>query len=261
MKCNLPVVLTIAGSDGSSGAGIQADLKTFSALGVYGLTVITAITIQNTTGVKYVYPVSLNSLKEQLDILFEDFDIKFLKIGMLAKNDIASFVKDYLTEKQSQYILDTILKASDGSTLFNGSLIPLIENAYLITPNIYEASKICEIEIKNVNDMRNAAILLHKMGAKNVLIKGGHLKHKEAIDILYDGKAFKEFISEKIKTPNTHGTGCTLSSAITAYLAKGFPLKIAVRKAKEFLTNSMLKGKKYNLGKGRGPLIHFEIKE
>jgi len=259
MAHNLPVVISIAGSDGSSGAGIQADLKTFSALGVYGLTVITAITVQNTTKVKNVHPVSLNLLKEQLDILFSDFDIKFAKIGMLATSDIAKLTIDYLKEKRCPFILDPVLKSSTGTLLFDGNFEELIKGSFLITPNLDEASYLTGLEINSLSDMEKAAKIISAKGAKYVLIKGGHLKNEKAIDMLYDGRSYEYFISDKIKTKNTHGTGCTLSSAITAYLAKGENIVISIRKAKEFLIKSMLKAKNLNLGHGRGPLIHFEI--
>ncbi|MGA1845563.1 bifunctional hydroxymethylpyrimidine kinase/phosphomethylpyrimidine kinase [Deferribacter abyssi] len=254
---SLSVVLSIAGSDGSSGAGIQADLKTFSALGVYGLTVITAITIQNTQGVKEIFPMPLKMIEKQLDILFADFKIDIVKIGMLAAADIADFVGYYLSKKQVPFILDTIFKASDGTSLFDGSFDNLISNAFMVTPNLDEASTIAGIEIKDVNGMMEGAKRIKEKGAKYALIKGGHLRGEEAVDILFDGSNYEVFTSTKVKTGNTHGTGCTLSSAIAANIAKGMPVVIAVRKAKEFLTESLLRGKNYKLGKGRGPLIHF----
>lgn len=258
MGNSIPVVLTIAGSDGSSGAGIQADLKTFSALGVYGLTVITAITIQNTRQVRQIHPVSLNLLKEQLDILYADFDISYVKIGMLATKDIAEFTLNYLKEKNSKYIIDPVLKSSSGTPLFEGNAEKIVNGAYLITPNLDEASILAEVKIQTIEDMEQAAKLIYSQGAQNVLLKGGHLKGDKAIDILYNGKGFEYFIADKIKTKNTHGTGCTLSSAITSYLARGENLVISIRKSKEFLLKSMQRAKGLNLGKGRGPLIHFE---
>jgi len=220
-------VLTIAGSDSSGGAGIQADLKTFSAHGVFGMSVITAVTAQNTQGVFGVQDISVDMIEKQIDAIFDDIKVDALKIGMVSQIEtikaIAGKLRQYIPEN---VVIDPVmisksgydLLASEAKETLISELLPL---ATIATPNIPEAEVICGMSIKSLGDMKDAAMKIYSLGAKNVLIKGGHMED-EATDVLYDGKEFKYFTTERINTKNTHGTGCTLSSAIASNLAKGY---------------------------------------
>lgn len=259
-------VLTIAGSDSCGGAGIQADLKTFSANGVYGMSVITAVTAQNTQGVFAVQDIDEAIIKAQIDAIFTDINVDAVKIGMVSQiNTIEA-----ISEKLQQYnpdnvVLDPVMISTSGYSLLKPEaktaliekLMPLAD---IVTPNIPEAEEILKekgskaAKIASLEDMERAAIEISKQGCKYVLLKGGHAQGK-AIDVLYDGKNIIHFTSDRIATKNTHGTGCTLSSAISANLALGLGIKEAVAKAKEYITIAIRHS--LNIGHGVGPTNHF----
>lgn len=253
-------VLTIAGSDSSGGAGIQADLKTFSAHGVFGMSVITAVTAQNTQGVLAVEDMTSDIIGKQIDAIFTDIDVDGVKIGMVSQIETIKIIATKLKEYNPKVlVIDPVMVSKSGFHLLQpeakealiNELLPL---ATVATPNIPEAEVITGITIESLKDMEKAAELIFKLGAKNVLVKGGHLEN-EATDILYDGKEFKYFKSERIKTKNTHGTGCTLSSAIASNLSKGLNMEEAISKAKEYIIIAIQNS--LSIGKGVGPTNHF----
>ena len=254
-------ILIIAGSDSSGGAGIQADIKTVTALGCYAMTAITAITAQNTTGVSSVVPINSKEIEKQ--ILFTSKDIKpdAIKIGMLHSSEvILSIIRALKKIKTKKIILDPVMVAKGGSRLISQSAIKtlkdkLIKKAYLITPNIPEAEILTDTKIESIKDMINAANILLKFGAKNVLIKGGHRKLKYVEDIFLSKNEIKIFKNQKIKTRNTHGTGCTLSSAITAFLSCGKPLKKSCELGIKYVNHSIRSNPNY--GRGYGPVNHL----
>ncbi len=253
-------VLTIAGSDSSGGAGIQADLKTFSAHGVYGMSVITAVTAQNTQGVLAVQDISAELIGKQIEAIFEDIRVDGLKIGMASQistiNTIGEGLRFY---KPSNIVLDPVMVSKSGYHLLQQSAMKalvdiLLPLATVVTPNIPEAEVITGTKINSIADMENAARMIHKMGSGNVLVKGGHLEN-EATDILFDGNNFIYLKSSRIDTKNTHGTGCTLSAAIASNLATGCTIQEAVTKAKEYITVAIENS--LSIGKGVGPTNHF----
>lgn len=252
--------LTIAGSDCSGGAGIQADIKTFCANGVYAMSVITSVVAENTSRVLSVYDLPVQVIEQQIDAVFEDIKVHSVKIGMIKSCEIMNSVANKLMQyKPLNVVVDPVMSAKDNHSLMNeNALQTLVEKILplttMITPNIPEAETLTGITIESTEDIKVCAKVIHNMGAKNVLIKGGHSKG-EPIDILYDGNRFYEFTSERIKTKNTHGTGCTLSSAITANFAKGLSPKDAVFNAKEYIYNTIKNS--LDIGKGNGPLHHF----
>lgn len=258
--------LTIAGSDSCGGAGIQADLKSFSANYTYGMSVITAVTVQNTQGVFGVQDIDNEIIKGQIDAIFQDIEVDGVKIGMVSKIETIEAISDKMKEyKPSNLVVDPVMISKSGFSLLQpeaksaliSKLLPL---AYLITPNIPEALEILgEInsdlkEIRNKEEMEIACKELIKLGCENVLLKGGHLEG-EALDVLYNGKYFTYFNCERINTKNTHGTGCTLSSAITANLARGLSLGEAVSEGKRYITTAIEHS--LDIGKGVGPTNHF----
>jgi len=258
-------VLTIAGSDSGGGAGIQADLKTFSARGVFGMSAITALTAQNTVGVQGVLEIDKAFVKQQIDSVMSDIGADAWKTGMLSNSEIIKVISERATYYNIEFlIIDPVMIAKGGDPLLKSeamdSLISeLIPLAYVLTPNRHEAQKLSGVEINNLKDARDAAINIFKMGAKNILIKGGHImKEGEAIDLLYDGNTFTEFHSERIKTKNTHGTGCTYASAIAAELAKGNNIINAIHTAKAYITAAIKNADKLKIGKGHGPTNHFQ---
>lgn len=256
----MKTALTIAGSDSSGGAGIQADLKTFSALGVFGMSAITAITAQNTCGVTNICELNGKIISDQIAAVYDDITVDAVKIGMLASAEIIEVVAESLKRyKARNIVLDTVMVSKSGSHLLKPDAIEvlkkvLIPMAFIVTPNLYEASEIVGFSVENQSDMKKAAESIKKMGPQYVVIKGGHLVG-EACDILYDGKDFVVFANERINTIHTHGTGCTFSSAIAAGLAKGLHIKDAVFGAKKFITTAIMHG--FKLGKGVGPTHHF----
>lgn len=252
--------LTIAGSDSCGGAGIQADLKTFSAHGVYGMSVITAVTAQNTCGVLGVQDVTPELVSGQIQAIFEDIRVDGLKIGMVSKIEtIEAIAEGMLFYRPSGIVLDPVMVSKSGYHLLRpearealiSKLLPL---AAVVTPNIPEAEVLTGMCIKSLEDMKKAAVLIHDMGPDHVLVKGGHMDDT-ATDVLYDGSAFRYMSSKRISTKNTHGTGCTLSAAIAANLARGASSEAAIEKAKEYITYAILYS--FELGKGVGPTNHF----
>jgi hydroxymethylpyrimidine/phosphomethylpyrimidine kinase len=250
-------ILTIAASDSGGGAGIQADIKTISLLGGFGMSAITALTAQNTTGVKKIHKVPVNFIAKQIDSVITDIGVDAVKTGMLVDAKVIEVVsRKLLTHKIQKVIVDPVMLAKDGAALLTRDahaslkrkIIPL---AFLVTPNLYEASVLSGRKIEKVSQMKEASKKIHQMGAQNVLVKGGHLRGKP-VDILYDGKEFHEFEAERIKTTRTHGTGCTFSAAIATETAKGLPLIQAVKNAKDFITTAIRFS--LALGKGCGPV-------
>lgn len=245
------VALTIAGSDPSGGAGIQADLKTFHQLGVYGEAVITLITVQNTRGVKRVEMLDAGLVAEQIQAVIEDLPPGAAKTGALGNEAIAEAVACALAQVRFPIVIDPVVRSKLGASL--GPVIKM--RAFLITPNLDEASALAGFEVHDLASMRKAAEEIASMGAANVLIKGGHLEGA-AIDLLRtSGGRFHEFAAERIATRHTHGTGCTYSAAITAELAKGTELVEAVARAKRFVTEAIRTNP--GIGGGAGPLNHF----
>lgn len=253
-------VLTIAGSDSSGGAGIQADLKTFSAHGVFGMSVITAVTAQNTQGVFAVQDIDQEVVAKQIEAVFEDIEVDAVKIGMVSQVQTIEIVAQELRKYgPGNIVVDPVMLSSSGYHLLNSEaeatlireLFPL---ATLVTPNIPEAEEITGSTISSLGQMEEAAKAIFQMGAKHVLLKGGHLEG-EATDILYDGRKFIRFTAQRIETKNTHGTGCTLSSAIASNLALGFDLVEAVSRSKEYISTAIKHS--LSIGKGVGPIHHF----
>ena len=253
-------VLTIAGSDCSGGAGIQADLKTFSAHGVFGMSAIVSVVAENTSRVIDIQDVTPDMIGKQIDAIFEDIEVDAVKIGMLSTPECMKAVADKLAQyKPNNVVIDPVMYAKNGCPLMAetavDSLIELIiPFADVLTPNIPEAEKILGCEITSIDEMEKAAKKIYEMGCKGVIIKGGH-RSGSALDVLYDGNEFTHFETQRIDTKNTHGTGCTFSSAITSQLALGLSVKEAVSKAKEYVTMAI----KHSLaiGKGNGPTHHF----
>jgi hydroxymethylpyrimidine/phosphomethylpyrimidine kinase len=255
------IALTIAGSDSGGGAGIQADLKTFHQFGVFGTSVIVAVTAQNTRGVSAVHAVPANTVGEQLGAVAEDLPPAALKTGMLATAELVSLVANGIREHGfSNYVLDPVMVATSGDRLLDGDaersvtelLVPL---ATVVTPNLDEARILVQRSIETVNEMEAAGKDLVRMGARAALIKGGHMQGEEIVDVLVSGEGVHRFRHPKIATTSTHGTGCTLSAAITAGLALGRPLERSVGDALAFVHQALSNAP--GLGGGHGPLNHF----
>ena len=254
-------VLVIAGSDSSGGAGIQADIKTITSLGGYAMTAVTAVTAQNTTGVKSIVPIQPSEISKQIDFTARDIKPNAIKIGMLhSKQVIKTVIKSLNKIGINKVVLDPVMVAKGGAKLINNSAIIYIKNKLikkisLITPNIPEAEILTKIKINSSNDMIKAGKILIKLGAKNVLIKGGHLKAKKMNDVLINKKIIKIFKSKKYNSKNTHGTGCTLSSAIATYLSCGKGLikscELGIKYVNEAIKSNLI------LGKGNGPINHL----
>lgn len=254
-------VLTVAGSDSGGGAGIQADLKTITLLGSYGASVLTALTAQNTRGVTAIHEVPADFVAAQLEAVLSDIPVDVVKTGML----YSAATIEVLAEKLKEYgkkllVADPVMTAKGGSSLISSEAAAtfkkfILPESYLLTPNIPEAEKLTGRTIQDETGMEEAARILFRMGAANVLLKGGHLTEGNSVDILFDGSSFQRFTSPRILTRNTHGTGCTIASAISAFLAAGEPLPVAVSKAKEFITTAIKLATP--LGKGHGPVNHY----
>jgi hydroxymethylpyrimidine/phosphomethylpyrimidine kinase len=254
--------MTIAGSDSGGGAGIQADLKTFSAFGVYGTSVITALTAQNTIGVQNVLPIAADFVQDQISSIMNDIGTDAAKTGMLASKDIVRIVANCIKKFNiSNLVVDPVMVAKSGDSLLSPSarqaiieeLLPL---AKVVTPNLYEAETMLNISIKSIDDMKKAAGELKKTGCEWIIIKGGHSKDdREALDVVFNGKDYTLIKSKRYKTPNTHGTGCTFSSAIAAGLAKGYSTLEAIKQAKKFTSEAIRTH--FPIGKGHGPTNHF----
>ena len=256
----IPHALTIAGSDSGAGAGIQADLKTFAALGVYGTTVITAVTAQNTVAVTKIMPLDPDLVTAQLDAVIEDIGADAVKTGMLATAPIIEAVAENLRwHKLQNIVVDPVMVATSGEWLLKKAAIEtlrskLIPLAALVTPNISEAVTLTGMNIRTAKEMRRAAGCILDLGAQSVVIKGGH-RSGPATDLFFDGKKFHELKTRRIRTHHTHGTGCTFSAAIVAYLARGEKLESAVALAKIYITAAIRHS--FPVGAGHGPVHHF----
>ena len=254
-------VLIIAGSDSSGGAGIQADIKTVTALGSYAMTAVTAITSQNTTGVISIVPINAKEISKQIIFTCNDIKPDAIKIGMLHSSNVIRAIMNSLKKiKTSKIILDPVMVAKGGARLINNKAIyilktRLMKKVTLITPNIPEAEALTKKRIYNVEDMIFAAKILLKLGAKNILIKGGHLNTKVVQDVFVNKKEIKIFKNKKFTTKNTHGTGCTLSSAIATYLSCGKLLSKSCELGIKYVNQAI--GSNLNYGKGRGPINHL----
>lgn len=266
--------LTIAGSDSGGGAGIQADLKTFAALGVYGLSALTAVTAQDTCGVRDIHPLPAAFVALQIDTVLEDISAHAIKIGMLSNPATVEAVADCLMRYKAKpqnratpIVVDPVLAAKSGDFLlapeayqaFIRLIVPLAD---VLTPNLVEAEQLTGFPIRNEADMQRGALALFALGAHHIVMKGGHLpKHLDCVDILYDGCDFHEYRTRRIETRNRHGTGCTFSSAIAAELAKGVGIGKAVSNAKQYLTQTLYASVTLTFGKGYGPMNHFAYEE
>ena len=254
------IALTIAGSDSGGGAGIQADLKTFSALGVYGTSVLTAITAQNTKSVTGVVEIPLDMIAAQIDAVLSDIGADAIKTGMLSSAGIIETVADRLKSHGAErLVVDPVMVAKSGDHLLQTSAVETLKSvllpmAMVITPNIPEAEVLVGGSISSIDEMRDAAVSLMDLGPRSVLVKGGH-REGDATDIFYDGKEWLELTAPRIQTTSTHGTGCTLASAIAANLALGHDLPDSVRKAKAYLTEAIKNA--FRVGHGHGPVHHF----
>lgn len=257
---SVPAVLTIAGSDSGGGAGIQADLKTFSAFKVYGTCAITAITAQNTKNVVDVHEVPIDIIISQISTVLEDIKVDVIKTGMLSSNAIIESVTSYLAETQPKpLVVDPVMVSKSGHKLLMDDAVSaltkqLLPLATVVTPNVPEAEVLSGIKIQSIHDSHEAARRIISLGSKSVIIKGGHLEGPP-IDLFYDGYTFQEFSGQRIKTKNTHGTGCTFASAIAANLARGEDIIKAIEKSKQYVTNAIRQT--YQIGHGNGPLNHF----
>ncbi len=260
----IPIAVTIAGSDSGGGAGIQADLKTFSALGVYGASVIAALTAQNTKGVSGIHDVPPEFVSAQIDAVYSDLKVRATKIGMLSRpatiEVVAAGLKKY---RAKNVVLDPVMVAASGDRLLVPEAIETIKRelfplADLITPNLAEAAALLGQPVaKHENEMADQGEALLKLGARAVLVKGGHAQTKYAVDVLIEPSGIRRFSAERIETKNNHGTGCTLSSAIAASLAKGLALHDALAQAKHYITGVLKAGVQLGVGGGRGPVHHF----
>lgn len=259
-----PIALTIAGSDPSGGAGVQADLKTFGALGVYGASVLTALTAQNTKGVSAIHDVPPAFITAQLDAVFTDLNVRAVKIGMLSRSAVIDAVAAGLEKHRAKNIvLDPVMIATSGDALLvpaavNALRQKLIPKALVVTPNLPEAAALIGASpARNEREMEIQAREILVLGAQHVLIKGGHGTGEESVDLLVSLKETHRFAAKRVPTKNTHGTGCTLSSAVAAGLAKGLALPEAVRAAKDYVTAAIAAADKLKVGHGHGPLNHF----
>ncbi|MCS0496152.1 bifunctional hydroxymethylpyrimidine kinase/phosphomethylpyrimidine kinase [Ancylobacter sp. MQZ15Z-1] len=258
------IAVTIAGSDSGGGAGIQADIKTFSALGVYGASVITALTAQNTLGVTGIHDVPPAFITQQIEAVYSDLDVAATKIGMLSRPEAILAVASGLDRHQvANVVLDPVMVAASGDRLLVAEAIAtlraeLLPRARLITPNLPEAAALLdEPQATSLEEVRAQAERLLALGPKAVLVKGGHSEGPESVDVLMDADGVHEFRGPRINTQNTHGTGCTLSSAIAAGLAKGEDLRTSVQAAKHYLSRALARSDELHIGHGHGPVHHF----
>ncbi|GGY74869.1 hydroxymethylpyrimidine/phosphomethylpyrimidine kinase [Cellvibrio zantedeschiae] len=262
-KTNTPIAMTIAGSDSGGGAGIQADLKTFAALGVYGCSAIASLTAQNTRGVQGVLPIAPAFVQAQIQSVLSDIQVGAIKTGMLATADIISAVAESLADNSIPLVLDPVMVATSGDRLLaedaiNNLITKLIPRASVLTPNLLEAAALLNTRVaSSIVEMEQQAKHLLAMGAQAVLMKGGHASGEDATDLLMTNAGVELFRAKRIDTKNTHGTGCTLASAIAAGLAKNLTLRDAVAQAKDYLHNALLHSNELNIGQGSGPVHHF----
>ena len=259
-----PIAVTLAGSDSGGGAGIQADLKTFSALGVYGASVITALTAQNTKGVTAIHDVPAEFVAAQIDAVFSDLDVSAVKIGMVSQRGVIETIAAGLARwRQSRVVLDPVMIATSGDKLLAPDAVDMLRRvlmplALVVTPNLPEAAALLDAPVAHTETaMREQGERLLALGARAVLLKGGHADGAESVDLLIEPTAFTRLAADRIATANTHGTGCTLSSAIAAGLAKGLSLAEAVRAAKTYVTEALAAANRIKIGSGHGPVHHF----
>jgi hydroxymethylpyrimidine/phosphomethylpyrimidine kinase len=257
--------LTIAGSDSGGGAGIQADLKTFAANGCYGMSVITAVTAQNTVGVTAIHPIPIDVVRQQIEAVLTDIGTDAVKIGMLFSPELIRCVAEQLDRfNVTNIVLDPVMVATSGDTLLQQDAIvalqkELLPMADIITPNLPEVEVLLGHGVATLVDLEQAAAELSRLGCVTILIKGGHLEQEESDDLLYLGKEGRSVIlpAARIATGNTHGTGCTLSSAIASFLARGRDMEESVRLAKEYISGAIAAGAVYQTGQGHGPVHHL----
>lgn len=254
--------LTIAGSDSSGGAGIQADIKTMSALGCYAMSVITSITAQNTCGVRAVMPMPTELVRSQLEAVLDDIPPLAVKTGMLFNSEIIQCTSEVFSQLDIPLVVDPVMVATSGDRLIDEAAIEMLTKrllplSTLITPNLQEAEVLSGVTINSLASLEKAGSWFLSQGANAVLIKGGHTWENEATDYLFHGDSCDTFTHSRIKSQNTHGTGCTLSSAITSYLAQGYSLTQSVDFGKKYLSNALLSGKDVSIGHGHGPVDHF----
>ena len=259
-----PIAVTIAGSDSSGGAGIQADLKTFSALGVYGASIITALTAQITKGVRAIHDVPAEFVGAQIDAVFSDLDVSAVKIGMVSQRGVIEAIAAGLARwQQTMVVLDPVMVATSGDELLAPEAREVLKRmlcprALVMTPNLPEAAALLDAPIaRTEGEMREQGERLLALGPQAVLVKGGHGSGAKSVDLLIERKAFTRLAADRIATRNTHGTGCTLSSAIAAGLAKGLDLAEAVRAAKDYVTAALAAADRIEIGSGQGPVHHF----
>jgi hydroxymethylpyrimidine/phosphomethylpyrimidine kinase len=256
----IPRALTIAGSDSGGGAGIQADLKTFAALGVYGMCAIAALTSQNTVGITGIIEIDPDFVSSQIRSVVLDIGVDAVKTGMLSSAAVISRVSEDLRElKLGNIVVDPVMVAKSGDRLLRSEAVEAMTSqlfplALVITPNLHEAEALTGLRIETGDEMREAARKLKEFGPKYVVLKGGHLPG-DPMDLLFDGTIFREYVNVRLQTPHTHGTGCTFASAIAACLAKGLPIDAAVARAKSYITGAISQG--LPLGRGHGPVHHF----
>ncbi len=249
-------ILTIAGSDSGGGAGIQADLKAITLLGGYGMSVLTALTAQNTVGVQAIHEVPARFVGSQIDSVLSDIGADAIKTGMLANAEIVEVVAEKIKQYDvNKVVVDPVMISKSGASLLrkeaqDALIKKMIPLSWVVTPNLFEASVLTGLKVNSIEGMKKAAHQIYKLGARHVVVKGGHLKGR-AIDLLFDGKKYYEMEGKRIETKNTHGTGCTFASTIATFLAKGDTVPEAVRKAKTFITMAIQSG--LGLGKGTGP--------
>ncbi len=260
-KLNIPKAMTIAGSDSGAGAGVQADLKTFAAHGVYGTSVLTAITAQNTLGVQGIVELPVSIIEGQFNSIMNDINTDVIKIGMLSSVEIIECVDHCLSDFPDQkLVLDPVMVAKGGDTLLQNEAINsliglLIPRSFVITPNAPEASQLTNIDVIDIDSAKKAALKLYDMGASNVVVKGGHLNQDNSSDVFFDGNDFYVFSIKRVETLNTHGTGCTFASAIASGIAHQKSLYESVNDAKNYVFNAI--SNNFQIGNGHGPLSHF----
>jgi hydroxymethylpyrimidine/phosphomethylpyrimidine kinase len=256
-----PQALTIATSDSGGGAGIQADIKAIHANGVFALSVVVAITAQNTRSVTKIHPLPSEIIEAQIDAVYDDFEIGAVKTGMLFSEEIVGIVSKKLRGFSVQnLVIDPVMTSKGGTELLKPAAVEKIKTDLIplgdvVTPNIFEAEILAGMKVRTMGEAREAAVRIHGLGCRAVLLKGGHLESHPATDLLFDGGDFTEIPGEWIDTPNTHGTGCTYSAAVAAQLAGGKPLPKAVRAAKHYVTEAIRHG--LSIGHGHGPTDHF----
>lgn len=258
-----PIVLTIAGSDCSGGAGIQADIKTISALGGYAASVVTAVTVQNTTGVRAVHAIPAEIVRGQIEAVMEDLRPKAIKIGMVGDEEIVRTIAGCMRKYHPKHVVyDPVMVSTSGRKLMNDAAVEIIKEelfplTHLITPNLDEVEALTGKEVATLEEMEQAARQLSTLYRTSVLVKGGHLPGNEMQDVLCTDGNILIYKESKIHSRNLHGTGCTLSSSIATYLSLGYTMEQAVGKAKEYLSGAIDAGKEIVIGQGNGPLCHF----